>query len=79
MHLVYGDGGLNPRGISALIHNFVWVWATEWVFFVYEVVGVFALVYFTERIDRKTHLRLTYTFAIASAVRWLLSSVLLAL
>lgn len=62
----YTATAASPRGISALIHNFVWVWATEWVFFVYEVVGVFALVYFTERIDRKTHLRLTYTFAIAS-------------
>ncbi len=56
----------SPRGISALIHNFVWVWATEWVFFIYEVVGVFALVYFMDKIDRKTHLKLTYTFALAS-------------
>lgn len=62
----YTATAASPRGISALIHNFVWVWATEWVFFVYEVVGVFALVYFMDRIDRKTHLRLTYTFAIAS-------------
>ncbi len=62
----YTATAASPRGISALIHNFVWVWATEWVFFVYEVVGVFALVYFTEKIDRKTHLRLTYTFALAS-------------
>ena len=56
----------SPRGISALIHNFVWVWATEWVFFIYEVLGVFALVYFIDRIDKKTHLKLTYTFALAS-------------
>lgn len=62
----YTATAASPRGISALIHNFVWVWATEWVFFVYEVVGVFALVYFTDKIDRKTHLRLTYTFALAS-------------
>jgi len=62
----YTATAASPRGISALIHNFVWVWATEWVFFVYEVVGVFALVYFMEKIDRKTHLRLTYTFALAS-------------
>ncbi len=62
----YTATAASPRGISALIHNFVWVWATEWVFFVYEVVGVFALVYFIDKIDRKTHLRLTYTFALAS-------------
>lgn len=62
----YTATAASPRGISALIHNFVWVWATEWVFFVYEVIGVFVLVYFMNRIDKKTHLQLTYTFAIAS-------------
>lgn len=62
----YTATAASPRGISALIHNFVWVWATEWVFFIYEVIGVFALVYFIGKIDRKTHLKLTYTFALAS-------------
>ena len=62
----YTATAASPRGISALIHNFVWVWATEWVFFVYEVIGVFALVYFIGKVDRKTHLKLTYTFALAS-------------
>ncbi|CAE09865.1 hypothetical protein WS0749 [Wolinella succinogenes] len=62
----YTATAASPRGISALIHNFVWVWATEWVFFVYEVIGVFALVYFMDKIDRKTHLKLTFSFAIAS-------------
>jgi mono/diheme cytochrome c family protein len=62
----YTATAASPRGISALIHNFVWVWATEWVFFVYEVIGVFVLVYFIDKIDRKTHLKLTYTFALAS-------------
>lgn len=62
----YTATAASPRGISALIHNFVWVWATEWVFFVYEVIGVFALVYFMDKIDKKTHLKLTYTFALAS-------------
>jgi len=62
----YTATAASPRGISALIHNFVWVWASEWVFFVYEVMGVFALIYFMDKIDKKTHLKLTYTFAIAS-------------
>ncbi|UFS62601.1 cytochrome c [Sulfurimonas sp. HSL-3221] len=62
----YTATAASPRGISALIHNFVWVWATEWVFFIYEVIGVFALVYFIDKIDRRTHLKLTYTFALAS-------------
>jgi cytochrome c553 len=62
----YTATAASPRGISALIHNFVWVWATEWVFFVYEVIGVFVLVYFIDKIDKKTHLKLTFTFALAS-------------
>ncbi|WP_345970245.1 MULTISPECIES: cytochrome c [Sulfurimonas] len=62
----YTATAASPRGISALIHNFVWVWATEWVFFIVEVIGVFALVYFIDKIDRKTHLKLTYMFALAS-------------
>lgn len=62
----YTATAASPRGISALIHNFVWVWATEWVFFVVEVIGVFTLIYTIGKIDRKTHLKLTYMFALAS-------------
>lgn len=47
----------NPRGISALIHNFVWLWATEWVFFLIEVAGVYLLVYLAGRVPVKTYLR----------------------
>ncbi|MCS6785860.1 MAG: cytochrome c [Thiobacillaceae bacterium] len=56
----------SPRGISALIHSYVWIWATEWVFFVGEVVGIYALVYLANKVDQKTHLKLTLFFAIAS-------------
>ena len=56
----------SPRGISGLIHSYVWIWATEWVFFVGEVVGIYALVYLVGKIDQKTHLKLTGFFAIAS-------------
>lgn len=56
----------SPRGISALIHSYVWVWATEWVFFVGEVVGIYALVYLANKVDQKTHLNLVRFFAIAS-------------
>jgi mono/diheme cytochrome c family protein len=62
----YTATAASPRGISALIHNFVWVWGTEWVFFIVEVIGVFTLIYTIGKIDRKTHLKLTYMFALAS-------------
>jgi len=56
----------SPRGISALIHSFVWMWATEWVFFVIEVVGVYMLVYLVGKIDVRTHTRITVIFALTS-------------
>lgn len=62
----------SPRGVSALIHNFVWVWAAEWVFFTIEVIGVYALVYLIGKIDARTHLKLTWSFAFASWATMLL-------
>jgi len=56
----------SPRGISTLIHNFVWMWATEWVFFLIEVTGVYLLTYLATRVDRATHLRLTLIFGLAA-------------
>ncbi|MCS6958014.1 MAG: cytochrome ubiquinol oxidase subunit I, partial [Aquificaceae bacterium] len=56
----------NPRGISALIHNFVWVWAAEWIWFVAEVTLVYILYYTLGRIDQRSWLRLAWTFAIGS-------------
>lgn len=56
----------NPRGLSALIHNFVWLWATEWVFFLIEIVGVYLLVYLAGRVSKETYLRLSSIFALSS-------------
>ena len=62
----------SPRGVSGLIHNFVWVWAAEWVYFTVEVIGVYALVYLLGKIDPRTHLKLTWSFALASWATMLL-------
>jgi mono/diheme cytochrome c family protein len=62
----------SPRGVSGLIHNFVWVWASEWVYFTVEVIGVYALVYLIDKVDSRTHLMLTWTFALASWATMLL-------
>ncbi len=56
----------SPRGISALIHTFVWKWATEWVFFMIEVVGIYAVVYLVGKVDQRTHLRMTIILGLAS-------------
>jgi mono/diheme cytochrome c family protein len=44
----------------------VWIWAAEWVFFTVEVIGVYALIYLIGKIDAKSHLKLTWSFALAS-------------
>lgn len=62
----------SPRGVGGLIHNFVWVWAAEWVYFTVEVIGVYALVYLIGKIDARTHLKLTWSFALASWATMLL-------
>ncbi|MFW5452509.1 c-type cytochrome [Thioalkalivibrio sulfidiphilus] len=62
----YSTTVASPRGISALIHSFVWKWATEWVFFVIEVMGVYMVVYLVGKVDQRTHLRITWIFALAS-------------
>ena len=56
----------SPRGISALIHSFVWVWATEWVFFIIEIIGVYLLVYLAGKVDAKTHTRVAAIFGLSS-------------
>lgn len=58
----------SPRGISGLIHTYVWAWATEWVFFVIEVIGIFVYYYTFGKVDRRTHLRIGIVFAVASWV-----------
>jgi hypothetical protein len=62
----YSTTVASPRGISALIHSFVWKWATEWVFFVIEVVGVYMIIYLVGKVDRATHLRISIIFGLAS-------------
>ncbi len=55
-----------PRGTSGLIHNYVWGWATEWVFFIIEVTGIFVYYYTLGKVNKKTHLIIGLIFAIGS-------------
>jgi hypothetical protein len=56
----------NPRGISGLIHNYVWGWASEWVFFIIEVSGIFIYYYTLNKVDRRTHLKIGWIFTVTS-------------
>ncbi|MDP3542738.1 MAG: cytochrome ubiquinol oxidase subunit I [Elusimicrobiota bacterium] len=55
-----------PRALSGLIHNYVWGWATEWCFFLIEVAGIFTYYYTFDKVDRRTHLKLGWIFALGS-------------
>jgi mono/diheme cytochrome c family protein len=55
-----------PRAISGLIHNYVWGWATEWVFFLIEIAAIYVYYYTLDKVDSKTHLRIGLIFALAS-------------
>lgn len=54
----------NPRGISTLIHNFVFYWGAEWYMFLIDVVGIITYYYSFGRVDPKTHLRLAWILAL---------------
>lgn len=53
----------SPRSISALIHNYVWGWATEWVFFILEIVAIYIYYYTLDKVSPKTHMRIGWIYA----------------
>lgn len=59
-------GLISPGAISALIHNYVWGWAIEWVFFVVEIVA--ALVYWATwgKISKGAHILVGWIYFIAA-------------
>lgn len=54
----------NPAATSSLIHNFVFGWATEWVFFIGEIVALLLYKYRFGKIDKKSHLTLGWFYFI---------------
>lgn len=62
----FSIGLANPEGTSALIHNFVFGWAIEWVFFLVELTLAAAYYYTWGKVSERDHLRLGWAYAIAS-------------
>ncbi|MGD0547704.1 MAG: cytochrome ubiquinol oxidase subunit I [Terracidiphilus sp.] len=63
----FAIGLTHPEATSTLIHNFVFGWAMEWVFFIVELTTI-AVYYSTwDRIDPKLHLTVGWVYAGASA------------
>lgn len=74
----YATTVANPRGISALIHTYVWGWATEWVFFVIEVVAIYSYYYTFGKVDKKTHLAIGLIYAIGAWISMIIITGILA-
>jgi cytochrome bd-type quinol oxidase subunit 1 len=63
----FAIGLTHPEATSTLIHNFVFGWAIEWVFFMIEL-STIAVYYSTwGKIDEKLHLTVGWVYAAASA------------
>jgi cytochrome bd-type quinol oxidase subunit 1 len=62
----FAIGLTNPEATSALIHNFVFGWAMEWVFFAIELTTIAVYYYTWDRIDPKLHLVVGWVYAASS-------------
>ncbi len=52
-----------PRATSMLIHNFVWGWATEWVFFFVEIAAGYVYYYSWDKLSPRRHLIVGWIYA----------------
>ncbi|MFP4658421.1 MAG: c-type cytochrome, partial [Desulfonatronovibrionaceae bacterium] len=57
---------LSPAATSVLIHNFVFAWATEWVFFMGEIVALFVYFYTFGKMQRHQHLTVGWIYFICA-------------
>lgn len=62
----FSIGLVQPEATSTLIHNFVFGWAIEWVFFVIELAAAAVYYYTWHRIPKELHLKVGFLYAIAS-------------
>jgi mono/diheme cytochrome c family protein len=62
----FAIGLANPEASSALIHNFVFAWAIEWVFFMVELTTSAVYYYTWNRVPSGLHLKIGYLYAIVA-------------
>ena len=74
----FAIGLTHPEATSTLIHNFVFGWAMEWVFFLVELTTVAVYYYTWNRIDEKLHLTVGWVYAGASAATLIIINGILA-
>lgn len=59
-------GLTSPETTQALINIFVFGWATEWVFFVIEIVSAFCFYYLWDKLLPKEHIILGWIYAVSA-------------
>lgn len=59
-------GLTSPAATSALIHNFVWGWATEWVFFIVEIAAGYVYYYTWDTMPPRKHVIVGWIYAVAA-------------
>jgi cytochrome bd ubiquinol oxidase subunit I len=64
----FAIGLASPEGTSTLIHNFVFGWAIEWVFFLLELTAAAVYYYTWNRIPSSLHLKVGYFYAAMSFI-----------
>jgi cytochrome bd-type quinol oxidase subunit 1 len=57
---------VQPAGTSALIHQFVFGWATEWVFFIVEISALLFYHYMWDKLEARVHLAIGWIYAAAA-------------
>ncbi|RJP25906.1 MAG: hypothetical protein C4527_16310 [Candidatus Omnitrophota bacterium] len=57
---------VSPEATSALIHQYVWGWATEWVFFLVEIVAGYIYYYTWDRVSPKKHVIVGWIYAVSA-------------
>ncbi len=55
-------GLISPSATEALIHNYVWGWATEWTFFLVEITAALLYYYGWRRMPAKRHLAVGWIY-----------------
>lgn len=56
----------SPEATSALIHQYVWGWATEWVFFLVEIVAGYMYYYTWDRMSPRNHNIIGWIYAVSA-------------
>jgi cytochrome bd-type quinol oxidase subunit 1 len=59
-------GLASPLATQTLIRIFVFGWATEWVFFIIEIVAAFAMYYYWNRLPAAAHVKIVWIYAAAA-------------